>query len=296
MNKKNRYITAIVFCLAIGLSSCYNEDSISSELGIDDLKPVDSSEPLDHYIYEFYNQYGSYITYEYDTLDYQWDFSTKKEVTFAQQKDKEILFRGIQHVENVLFGLYSEDFKKQYLPTKIMLADSINEPGSRGKLDKFSESGTAYIAVGKIRDGIVNINDEDFNQSKAAINYNFWMGYLRANDKLIIPSSFYKPSEGYYHVNLKTLSENEDNSKIDIKNYGFWADKDGKPNGGYYFWTPDEEVDVEQFFEKILSHTKEEMTAMMEGYPKLQDKYNILINHIQKEFDFDIQSIGDKNK
>lgn len=296
MNMKNIYIIAMCFCLAIGFSSCDNEDNISAALGIDDLKPVDSSEPLDHYIYEFYNQYDSYIIYQYDTLDYQWDFNTIKEVTFAKQKDKEVLFNGIKYMEKAFVNLYPEDFRKQYLPTKIFLADSINETNYQGHDDIYSESGTAYVAIGKLRDGIEIISDEEFNKGKAAINYDFWMGYLRTNDKFTIPSAFHKPSEGYYHVNLKNLDENEGVSQIDSKKYGFWADKKGNPKGGYTFWTPDEEIDVEQFFEKILSHSKEEMTSMMEGYPKLQAKYTILVNEIQKQFNFDIQSIGGKNK
>ena len=56
MNTKFKYITLTFLCLGIGLSGCYKEDTITSELGIDDLKPIDSSEPLDHYIYEFYNE------------------------------------------------------------------------------------------------------------------------------------------------------------------------------------------------------------------------------------------------
>jgi len=297
MNIKFRYFTVICLFCATAFVGCDKEDNISSELGVNNLKPIDSSDPLDHYIYELYNNYGSYVLYEYDSLTYQWDFNSLKKVTFAQQKDKTVLLKGIQHIEDAFINLYPEDFRKQYLPTKILLADSINETGSNAKEDKFSESGTAYLAIGRIRDGIEDISAEDFNQSKAAINYDFWMGYLVSIEKFSIPSAFYKPSEDLYHVNLKALSENASNSSIDPKKYGFWADKYGNPHtGSYYYWTPDQDQDVEQFFEKILSHTKEEMTLLMEGYPKLQDKYNILVSHIQNQFHFDIQSIGENNQ
>ena len=297
MTTKFKYFTVICLLLAVGLSGCYKEDVITSELGVDNLKPIDSSDPLDHYIYEFFNQYGSYVLYEYDTLNYKWDFNTLKHVSFVQQKDKAVLLKGIQHMEDAFVKLYSEDFRKKYLPVKILLADSINDTESNGQLNKFSESATAYLAIGRLHVGIEDISTEEFNQSKAAINYDFWMGYLMANGKLSIPASFYKPSEGLYHVDLKALSENAGNPSIDPKKYGFWADQNGKPNGTYFhFWTPNEDQDVEQFFEKILSHTQEEMIQMMEGYPKLQDKYNILVSQIQNQFQFDIQSIGQANK
>ena len=295
MNIKFRYFTVICLFCAIAFVGCDKEDNISSELGVNDMKPIDSSDPLDHYIYELYNNYGSYMLTEYDSLTYQWDFSVLKKVKFTLQDDKEILLKGIKHIEDAFINLYPEDFKKKYLPIKILLADSINETKSNGATDKFSESGVAYLAIGRLHEGIEDISAEVFNESKAAINYNFWMGYLMANGKLKIPDAFFKPSEGYYHVNLKTLSENA-GKPIDPKKYGFWADNKGNPNGTYTFWTPDNDIDVEQFFEMILSHTKEEMTLLMEGYPKMQDKYNILVSHIQNQFHFDIQSIGENNK
>jgi len=296
MKSKFNYITVISLLLALCFSGCQKEDDIISELGEDDLKLEDSSDPLDHYIYEFYKKYNSYILYEYETPTYQWDFETLKQINFAKQEDKNVLLNGIEYFEKTFIRFYSEEFRKKFIPTKILLADSINETRYRGKLDIYSESATAYLAIGRMRKGIENTSNEELNKAKIAVNYDFWLGYLLVNDKLRIPSEYYEPSKGLYHVNLKALSENVDNASIDPKKYGFWADMKGRQHtGSKYFWTPDVNQDLEQMFMMILSHTKAEMMEMMEDSPKLKVKYTILVNSIQEQLQFDIQSIGDSN-
>lgn len=293
-----KYLVILGILLAFTLSGCYDEDNITSELGVDNLKPVDSNDPVDHYIYEFYNKYGTYINYTYDTLDYQWDFSSiRDDIFYTEQEDKDILLKGIQFMEKVFVDLYPEEFRKKFFPLKILLAKSIDEDGYYGEDNKYSDFSTPFIALGRIKEGIENTTDEEIKITKSKLNYDFWHGYLMANGKLTIPDAFYKISSEFHSQNIRLMvtTSDIDPDEVDPHDFGFFFNRQRKPyTGGKYYWAPSREEDVEQFFEMILTHTKTELDEIMSDSQRLQDKYTILISHIKNTFNFDLQEIAGK--
>lgn len=294
---KNRTLFIIFILLAFAFAGCYDEENITSELGIDNLKPKDSSEPVDHYIYEFYNKYGSYIKYSYDTLEYQWEFNNIKEIVYTEQEDKDIQLKGLEYMEKVFSNLYSEEFKKNHFPVKILLAKSIDEAGWWGDKNIISDYGTPFLSIGRIKEGIETTSDEDIKKAKTKINYNFWHGYLMANSKINIPEEFFLINSEFHSQNLRlmvtTSDIDPDPSKLNPHNFGFFFNRQRyEYTSGKYYWAPSRDEDVEQFFEMILSHTKTELDEIMADSQKLQDKYVIFTNYIKNTFGFDIQTVA----
>ena len=91
-------------------SSCYKDEDIDGKIPEPKYKVEDSDDPVDHYIYEFNQQYGNYILYEYQEVDYKWNMNTLLDVTLVKQKERPILNEGIQYMKQVLFDDYSDEF------------------------------------------------------------------------------------------------------------------------------------------------------------------------------------------
>ena len=71
---KTRWLIYIL--LGVFLSSCYKEENIEGEEDEPKYKVEDSEDPLDHFIYGFYHDYGVFILYDYEEVDYRWNMST----------------------------------------------------------------------------------------------------------------------------------------------------------------------------------------------------------------------------
>jgi len=291
----------IVASLLLAFTSCYNEDNLNVKLGTNDVTLQDSKDSLDHYIYNFYKDYGTYIYYKYDTLDYRWNFSTMRNtITMTQQDDKVILMKGVKLLEKVFFNLYDDQFKKTYFPFKILLAKKIYNIGSWKSSVLKSDYSTSFIALGNIDENIDNMLYADIQDIKNSINFSFWLGYMISNEKLQIPEEFYNVSHDYYKQNLRLLVSTSDidpdPALVDPHKFGFLYGYSGSYRSVYksgkYYWAPFEEIDLEDFFELIFNNTKSEIDEIMKDSPKLQDKYNILISYVKEKLNFDLQSIA----
>jgi len=297
--KKDILIVASIFLLTF--TSCYSKDDVSAELGKNDIALQDSKDSLDHYIYNFYEDYGTYIYYKYDSLDYRWDFSTMRDnITMVEQDDKVILMKGVKLLEKVFSNLYDDQFKKKYFPYKILLAKKIYDKGSWKSTVLNSDYSTSFIALGNIDENIDNMSDAAIQDIKNSINFSFWLGYMITNEKLQIPEEFYNISHDYYKQNLRLLVSTSDidpdPALVDPRRFGFVYGYSGSYRAVYksgkYYWAPDEETDVEDFFDLIFNNSKSEIDEIMKDSPKLQDKYNILISYVKEKLNFDLQSIA----
>lgn len=292
MNNMKIYNIIIGTVICCCLAACYKTEDIKSEIGEADLIPKDGESKIEKFAYDFYSKYNSIIRYDYDTLDYRWEITDRTRNIYTLQKDKEILGQSIEYINKVFLNFYNDDFKKAYMPAMIFLADSVNRSWEGYIIpDCISFYGRSNIAIGRIREGFSEIEQDSLNTIKGNINADFWGGYLYGNERLNVPSSFFKISEIYYSQNLMSDEDPDPNPK----EYGFWdiynspSDNIDKERNA-----PSMQIDVWQFINVITSHTEEEVIQMMKGYPNLKSKYDILTNYIKNEFSIDIQTIGNE--
>ncbi len=293
---KNIYLP-IILLATILLSGCYKHDDInsSSEEKIIAV-PEDSKDPLDKFIYEFYKNYNSVIYYNYVQDDYQWNMDKRNDNIYTPQKDKYMLDEGIVYLKKVFLDAYDDEFKKNHFPPAIFLAQRIDVDEDAVQIeDATSYYGISHLAIGKIRNGIENLSNEELIEAKASINADFWGGYLFKCGKINIPDAFYDISKKYYQTNLLRLSENSGKAKseIDIRSYGFWQEDPSWAWGGdSYMFTPKKHDDIISFVKLITTHTAEEMDALLGDFSRLREKYNILTKYVKEDFGVDLQEIG----
>ncbi len=290
---KNQWILYIL--VGFMFASCYKEEDIKGEMPEPKYHLEDSNDPLDHYIYEFNKENGDYILYNYTANDYVWNMSTLLSVHLVKQPNRVVLRKGISYMRKVLFDDYNTDFKKKYFPFKILMADSIYvEKNGTIYADEASEGGLSFLAIGKIRKGIDTISNDSLLKLKGEVQATFWSRFLYNNEMLVLPEAYWHISDDYYGVNLKTV---DDNSKlkpdeVDVKKYGFWDRNRASDYGVRYCMAPDKTLDIYQFIQIIVTHTKDEMDALMAGHDRLKDKYHLLVSQLKNLYGVDIQEIG----
>lgn len=295
---KNIYLPIVILLTSIVLGGCYKHDGkiYPSEESVITV-PEDSKDPLDHFIYEFYKNYNTIISYKYSTDDYQWEVNERSDNIYVLQTDKYALDKGVEYLRKVFLDTYNDEFKKNYFPPTIFLSKQINiEKGWNSMEDVVSYYGYSHLAIGRIKLDIENLTTEELKEAKANINADFWGGYLLKNKMLDIPAAFYDISAEYYNSNLLRLPENSGKTKseVDIRDYGFLAEAPGWEGWSGYLFAPKKDIDVINFIKFITTHTAEEAEVFMDGFERLQTKYNILINYIKKDFGIDLQEIGNK--
>ncbi|MCT4647730.1 MAG: hypothetical protein N4A74_22265 [Carboxylicivirga sp.] len=269
--------------------SCYEEEILNVEPGKPLYEVKDSDDPLDHQIYDLYKRFNTIIRYDFD--DQEVKYNVVKSLTADDisgivelQEDKAILLDGVEFVEQIFLTTYSGLIDNSWLPFKILLAKKINEEnewvGLRENLDAYA--GINILVVGNITSDLKELSSAQIKKAKEAIHGNFWGVYLFKNERIQIPESFFEVSDGKYG-----------DSTDDPNAEGFWYINDVFEVWGNY--GPDRDMDVRQFFGKIITTPYEDLKEILEANPKLKTKYTILVNHMKSEYDLDIQAIGDAN-
>lgn len=287
----------IYILLGFLLVSCYKDENIKGEESQPKYKVEDSDEPVDHFIYQFYQNYNAFILYDYERVDYVWNMSTILDVKLVKQENKATLNEGLKYMENILFKYYSDDFKKHYFPFKILMADSVQVAKSATWYkDEPASAGLSFLGIGKIRSGISEISSDSLLFLKGKVNAALWGNFLYNNEMIDFPEAYWKVSSEYYSTNLKLVDGNNTlkPDQVNTKKYGFWDRDRTKDSGNIYCMAPDRTVDISQFIDMITTHTAVEMEALVAPYDRLKDKYHLLINQIKDEYGVDIQAIGNK--
>ncbi len=285
----------IYILLAVLLISCYKEEAIEGEVEEPKYKVEDSEEPLDHFIYQFYQKYGVFILYDYEWTDYKWNMSSTLTVDLIEQPSKTALNEGLTYMDKVFFKYFTDDFKKHYFPFKILMADSLYIVKSGTVyLDEPATAGLSFLGFGRIRPGISEISADSLRELKGKVQAVFWADFLYNNDMLKLSDAFWNVSNDYYGINLKQVDGNNTlkPDEIDPKKYGFWDRDRLSDYGTSYCMAPSKTLDLSQFVYMITTHTAEEMAALIAPYDRLKDKYYLLVNRLSEVYGVDIQAIG----
>lgn len=294
--KRVIYYFLVVLCM----TSCYDEDPVRAERGeprynLED----DPSDPVQHYIYDFYQKYRTIILTNPTIYDYKFNFSMKNRIEIiAPKQDKELLYKGLQFVEKVFIDVYTPEFKENFFPMSIIMADTIREAGFGSTAIQNSVSSTNFVAIGNIRENVVDkFTPEELVKIKAEINGNFWLSYLgKAKNVFEIDSAFYKVSLKDYGKWL-SFYDGVEWEDIDFYSMGFisddpeWHEIDPDDPYNNIIKAPDDALDLKQWMCFIFEKTSAEMHEICSKYPKMKQKYEILRAAMIKCSGFDISSL-----
>ena len=285
--------------LTLGMLACYEESPIHVEEGEPRYNLQDDpSDPVQHYVYEFYKNYRTIILTNPTLYDYKFNFSMKNRVDIiAPEQDKELLYEGIGFIEDVFINIYTPEFRRNYFPMLIIMADTIRDAGFGSTEMRNSVSSTNFVAIGNIRPGFIDaLTEEEIVAIRAEINGNFWADYMtKAKGFFIVDSAFYRVSAEDYGEVVIGFFDDKDVSEIDFYEMGFISydpESSWIEPGFTQVQNPTEAIDLSQWLNFIFLKTPDEMRQICEQYPKMKEKYEVLREGIMACSGFDIAKIG----
>ncbi len=280
----------LLMCLVAGISSCEHEDALNisdqtDKYGVLQDTPTD---PTRHFIYQFYQQYGTVIITNPTEADYKFNFTSDNGIKITSPEQREdVINAGIDFLRKSLLDLYPDDFLKKNLPFSIILAEQIRMDawGETTTLNSYASG--SFIAISNITSALKNMSQEDFVKLRGDINAYFWAKYmLEVREVFIVPEEFYKASEavvsdiysGYYYLGYESpadtdfyhyglISYNTDSSYIDEED----------PDSPYYsLYAPTKEMDLLQWINFVFEKPQDELQGIFDKYPIMKKKYDII--------------------
>lgn len=282
MKRTSRYIAAAVLCLAA--VACYKEDPITSELGKPEYTVTDGADSTTHFIYDTWQKTGVFILTDYTSKDYVWNVSALSKNVLSKVK-ADVLPDAVYAVKKSLFDLYSDSFKKQYFPMKVFVADTLNTSFASNVTAGY---GRSYIVASELRKETLPMSAEAALNYKGKVNAMLWGYFIYMNGLIEIPEGFFSPCADFYEASYER-DTNKDVAGY-INSVGFW--RYDETNIVYAHMAPSRAKDVADFVEMTTTHTKAEMEALMNGFPILYMKYNILLEAVKNACGVDLQAIG----
>ncbi len=136
---------------------------------------------LKHYVYEFYQKYGTVILHNPEVQDYKYNFLNPNNIIIVPPVQEEAVIRaGFELFDELFLSFYTDDFKKKYLPFTLQLGDTITSLS--GKTTYNSYCSRNLIALSNINSDISSMTDEKKKEISKEMHLNFWF-YLPINGK-----------------------------------------------------------------------------------------------------------------
>lgn len=281
--------------------SCDKEEEVTVELEKGKYYIEDNpNDPIQHYKYNLQKETGIVLITDPKIEDYRYNFlDINREFLVPPKQDEDIILAGIKFTEDILLNHYSIDFKKNYFPVTIQLADTVKWFGLV-KYEIYNASvSTNFIAISHINEDLPTMSVALTKKIRGDVNASFWTKYIIGDRELInIPEEFFKVSDGHYNKydlaapNPKIMGDEAYLSYA--YNIGFVGyDEQFLRNMGFIL-LPDEEMDVYNYFQLIFSKTQKELDEIFEKSDKVRQKYEIIKNTLIKNIGFDISKLNFK--
>ena len=162
-----------------------------------------------------------------------------------------------------------------------------------------SYASSNFVAIAGIRSKMNEYTDRDIRDIRGEVNAKFWNDYLSAiKNVFTVPDEFYEVSEEFYGEtdwgwDIETLDD------IDWHEMGFISYDPGNTSydddpdwGGWWIQAPNKSIDIMQWLEFIFSTTIQEREMLLETYPLMKKKYEILQETMKKYDGFDITKLN----
>ena len=282
MKRMNIYIALF---LSIWLIACSEENGVGS---VDPLTPdyilPQGKSPADNRIVELYNQYGTYILYEYTERDFNWSQMEGSSSDYTYTK-ADPLYAGemLDLLNEVWFSLYPVDFHRKYMPYKIFLATALRYGSSAQFKDVRAMNG--QIAVSYCSDTLKKMSVGTKLSLKINLQQGLWEKWI---DKINLPEECFALSDYSKAANTTPSSPDYARNRGFVANNGNeWSTRVNWPSR-----TLNKMDDLKAFLNGMVGRTSEQWKVELE-YPLVKKKYDILRNYLLRTYGFDIQAIGD---
>ncbi len=233
--------------------------------------------------------------------DYRYNFKRKNNIkVVAPVQEAALLTKGLDMVKDIFIEVYPESFKKKYFPYSIIMADSILFLGMEDQIPSYhSYASSNFVAIAGIRSKMNEYTDRDIRDIRGEVNAKFWNDYLSAiKNVFTVPDEFYEVSEEFYgETDWGWDIETPDD--IDWHEMGFISYDPGNTSydddpdwGGWWIQAPNKSIDIMQWLEFIFSTTIQEREMLLETYPLMKKKYEILQETMKKYDGFDITKLN----
>lgn len=297
-----RKILIVISVLAIFFTSCNkDEENITVELKKGRYHLIDSpNDYVKHYVYEFFQKYGTVLVVNPEEQDYKYNFVTEVKVDLVPPAQEEEIFKsGMQLLDELFLSKYDEEFKAKYLPFKLELCDTIKSRNSSSWKYYNTYTSHGFMAISHINTQTRDMSAALKKQIELELNLDFWYKFLvGARGAIILPTSFFEISQNYYKESPSPAPESKDDLIEMMHDAGFIDYPDSGSSSYKYEYYPSQEEDLLCFFSIILTTPKAELQKILEANIKIKSKYDILRKSIQANLSFDIATfpLEDLNK
>ena len=288
------------------LAGCFNEDDIHVEEQSYKRKyDTTSTDPVWKYVSEYYYKYGKLLITDPDSSDYLFNFQWKNTLWLKMpDQSQEHLLAGIKFFEEMFSNSFTDEFKKEFFPYSIILADSVVFTGgfSSTKWDPKTiypvETQISFL----ISEHTLNLSETE----KQDLSFSWLMKFLvdYCTDirgmGLNIDDAFYSTSKEYYgrYKDPDAVLPKEEWYKR-----GFLAISDS----GYYsgwgwsdpYWYTDfpsyPDTDLSLFLKTMCTMDHDELLQIVDEYPKVAIRDNCVKNAFEG-IGIDYRNMGYKAK
>lgn len=301
---------SMVCFITVGIVACSKDNNPPqvSEKSTQRYQLPQGNAAFDNAILDYYNRYNSYILYKFSDVDFNYQLSynlATPPVGNTAASPGPVVMRGgdsiaiqsaLDFMDKYWFSFYPEDFKKKYLPQKILLAGLIHTTRWNGTTKVYDTprvnpviipiEGIDHLTLPKIDTAFNTYPLASKLLLKAQLNKLFLkhlmyplVSSVPAN--VPVPADFFKVSD--YSVGSLT--------KATMYKYGYDTIVSGR--------APDPMIDLLAFIDTICAKPKASLDAYMlspavDVQGLTRKKYDLLVNYFKTNYNVDIQAIGNK--
>lgn len=281
-------LMAVALLATVLLSACSKEEDNTPSMADKD-RMEDLIDKNIEKIVQFRDNYGTYILYDFDqNLDFAYQFEQAANWTDAEltRIDANEAATAVDALYSDLFACYSDEYKKEYYPRKILLVEDIQSASELGLSVPEQEHHTAVANINSATlaglgktltaNGGTTIDASHLKEMHRALLTDY---LVKGRGVFPVEENYLSLSEKYYSAlmdpNRKNASQLVRNDPDFFYNHGFFFPEEDEST---YF--PSAEDDIIAFIRTMITMDKALADTLMDK-PLMADKMHLITAGLQ---------------
>jgi hypothetical protein len=316
-------LLALVCCL---LASCADRNPVGDPIDIIreryTLPEQGASQWANDYIVALHAESGSYITYHPTQADFEWTYGPASADASADSivaGDPRYVEPLLRFIDSLWISTLTPVGKQgNMLPYRILLVDSIWTWDRGFTVNIPAKVSGRSITFGGVNAGFANMTTEQKNAMTVAFTEAIWTKYYEANNMLPpFPDREFNAITDWEALKLAGGGFPGDEDKLQAgvmhkrnwqvirpgipPTYGWrfaswWTPYVGAPDPwtptGPQFWQP---MDKDNYLDLVANATDAEMQTYLDGYPKIRQKWNLILDWYRNDVGYDPRVMANAN-